>query len=1221
MLRRPPGEGRLVAQKRKVLLALAIILSPLIQIVDAQQQQPHQQQASPEQAPVANIIKDQIAVNQRDYSPASHFRHESPFEGTRAYGKLHATTSGSERAHGAPAWERDGSMTAAHQQPTNKNQPTNSHIPDDASALATLAPASSVRAPISPRHLPSVLAGAGLSSLQSARSLENWEVEDYILLATVDGHLYAVNRDTGDERWHLEAEQPVVETIHYRPNTSSLEDDNEHRRHPLDEYIWAVEPTHNGAVYVWTPSGFGTGLMNTGLTMKQLVDETPYAVHNQQVVYIGDKKSTLITVDAATGRVVKWFGQTGAQVDQSATCFSPSGRFIDDSEECSDSGTITLSRTEYTVQIQRLDDGRQLATLKYAEWGPNNFDNDLHQQYRATQDNRYFTSRHDGRVYALMYPSGMSSFALRFPVPVARVFDVARPEDAPHGSNPELVLLPQPTPPVQDQVSAHDRSQSVLLNESSWGSWYAMSGWSYPLIIDAPKAQINKRDSRERAKISVLDDPRLNEALVGVHVLGNARSMPQRPTSYLPGLPSPPEHHEDDENMSQVPTPVPDFSTEPLSIVDKLGMLPQYATDSAKDFFSNPMLVLVFIYVVFRYYRNISRWARGKLLEPEHPLLHIQPSEPSSDHAVKAAERNVDTVRVDKAEDMTLGEANPARQVVPEVIADVGVTDQPVAQPDATAEDPAQPPQEQTPVEIESPEKKKKAHRGRRGGVKHRKGAKKVRENSGFSAENGSPEREDDIPGIQNIGMPQKLAPDVTTMPNDPEDVSGPIVKIGRIEVNHDEQLGVGSNGTVVFAGTFYGRKVAVKRMLTQFSDIATQETQFLLESDSHNNVIRYHAMESNDNFTYIALELCQASLADIIGKPHLYPELAYAGEMDLPRVLLQIASGVAHLHSMGIVHRDLKPQNVLVNMGNNGRPRVLVSDFGLCKKLEGGHSSFKPTADHAAGTLGWRAPELLLDDGSQNQPMTMTSSHSDSSSQLINSDAVSTRRHTRAIDVFSLGLVFFYVLTKGQHPFDCGDRYMREVNIRKGKYSLDPLNNLGPETHEAKALISVMIQSNPKDRPSAKEVTAHPFFWTAEERLEFLCVVSDYFELEPRDPMSEYLEELESYAPEVCKGDFLKQLPPAFIESLGKQRKYTGSRMLDLLRALRNKRRHYGDLNEPLQKMVGPMPEGYLWFWTRRFPNLIIICWHVVQALGLDRTGTFKGFFKQRKPEDGDAL
>ena len=380
--------------------------------------------------------------------------------------------------------------------------------------------------------------------------------------------------------------------------------------------------------------------------------------------------------------------------------------------------------------------------------------------------------------------------------------------------------------------------------------------------------------------------------------------------------------------------------------------------------------------------------------------------------------------------------------------------------------------------------------------------------------------------------------------------------------------------------------------------------------------MIRYFAQQQRAAFLYIALELCQASLADIVQKPSQFRELAQAGERDMPAVLYQIANGLSHLHSLRIVHRDLKPQNILVNMGKDGRPRLLVSDFGLCKKLEGGESSFGATTAHAAGTSGWRAPELLLDDDAPGGPMTIdphSSLHSASGSGVVGAELAgpNQRRVTRAIDIFSLGLVFYYVLTKGFHPFDCGDRYMREVNIRKGKYSLEHLESLGDYSYEAKDLISSMLCSNPKQRPSARDVMSHPFFWNAKKRLSFLCDVSDHFEKEVRDPPSDALRTLENNAREVIRGDFQKQMPKEFIDSLGKQRKYTGDRLLDLLRALRNKRNHYEDMPESLRRTVGPLPEGYLGFWTRRFPNLLISCWNVVWDVGWDETDRFREYYQ----------
>ena len=42
-------------------------------------------------------------------------------------------------------------------------------------------------------------------------------------------------------------------------------------------------------------------------------------------------------------------------------------------------------------------------------------------------------------------------------------------------------------------------------------------------------------------------------------------------------------------------------------------------------------------------------------------------------------------------------------------------------------------------------------------------------------------------------------------------------------------------------------------------------------------------------------------------------------------------------------------------------------------------------------------------------------------------------------MDIFSLGCVFYYILSKGEHPF--GKRYEREKNILNQKNSLNMLD------------------------------------------------------------------------------------------------------------------------------------------------------------------------------------
>lgn len=130
-----------------------------------------------------------------------------------------------------------------------------------------------------------------------------------------------------------------------------------------------------------------------------------------------------------------------------------------------------------------------------------------------------------------------------------------------------------------------------------------------------------------------------------------------------------------------------------------------------------------------------------------------------------------------------------------------------------------------------------------------------------------------------------------------------------------------------------------------------------LRESDTHENVVRYFCTEADRQFRYIAVELCAATLQDYIeGKNS--SELKQL--ISVKEVLYQSTAGLSHLHHLNIVHRDIKPQNVLISLPDNkNRVRALISDFGLCKKMNVGKASFSKRSG-VTGTDGWIAPEMI---------------------------------------------------------------------------------------------------------------------------------------------------------------------------------------------------------------------------------------------------------------------
>jgi len=398
------------------------------------------------------------------------------------------------------------------------------------------------------------------------------------------------------------------------------------------------------------------------------------------------------------------------------------------------------------------------------------------------------------------------------------------------------------------------------------------------------------------------------------------------------------------------------------------------------------------------------------------------------------------------------------------------------------------------------------------------------------------------------------------------------ITRVGRMIVGPDK-LGTGSAGTVVYEGELDGRKVAVKRILQQFYDLARKEIDALIASDEHPNVVRCFAMEEDGDFLYLALERCNYNLNDYILAPGTKTKLIDL-KTGLPtphcmEIMRDIVNGLAFLHTVGIVHRDLKPQNVLLTPALKAK----VSDMGLSKQLGAEQSSFEGTG---FGSAGWQAAEVLRRDGS---------------------------RLTRSVDIFSLGCVLFYCMTGGEHPY--GVHYERDGNIMLARPRLRSLGRLPVALN----MIRIMISVDPSQRPSSAGVAAHPFWWSGETSLNFLMATSNFMENHDRMPDQGLLQEFESYSGEAFGKEWDKQLGPLLNEDGGKFRRYNWKTLRDLLRIIRNKYSHFRELPTTLQEMLGSQPETYFAYFRERFPGLLLACFKF-GCLFLSQEPDFKKYF-----------
>ena len=173
------------------------------------------------------------------------------------------------------------------------------------------------------------------------------------------------------------------------------------------------------------------------------------------------------------------------------------------------------------------------------------------------------------------------------------------------------------------------------------------------------------------------------------------------------------------------------------------------------------------------------------------------------------------------------------------------------------------------------------------------------------------------------------------------------------------EEIGHGGYGTV-YVGCIGDERVAVKLLRASAFESARRLSSFenevsLLTQAQHPNVVRALGQ----------------SMVVLNGQPHpaLVMELMPGGSLETyihhrsatslpltPAVqhgfTLDVARGLAHLHSQNVLHRDVKPANILLEGGST--PRAKVADFGVATR-----SSIEQTAK--VGTLRYIAPEVFF--------------------------------------------------------------------------------------------------------------------------------------------------------------------------------------------------------------------------------------------------------------------
>ncbi|XP_057706518.1 wee1-like protein kinase 1-B [Corythoichthys intestinalis] len=262
------------------------------------------------------------------------------------------------------------------------------------------------------------------------------------------------------------------------------------------------------------------------------------------------------------------------------------------------------------------------------------------------------------------------------------------------------------------------------------------------------------------------------------------------------------------------------------------------------------------------------------------------------------------------------------------------------------------------------------------------------------------------------------------------------------------EKIGSGQFGCVFkcvkrLDGCVYAIKRSTKPLFGSVDNQFTMREVFAhAVLAQHPNVVRYYSSWVEDNHLLIQIEYCDSgTLFDVI--EYNSKHLNFMSEPELKDLLLQVARGLECIHSMSLVHMDIKPSNIFISRKSrsscNNLDEDMLTSSVVYKIGDLGHVTQVTSPQVEEGDSRYLPNEVLQEDYSN---------------------------LTKA-DVFSLALTV--VSASGAEALPSNGQKWHE--IRQGELPIGPCR-FSQEFH---SLLKLMINPDPKKRPSASDIIRHP--------------------------------------------------------------------------------------------------------------------------------------------------
>lgn len=224
-------------------------------------------------------------------------------------------------------------------------------------------------------------------------------------------------------------------------------------------------------------------------------------------------------------------------------------------------------------------------------------------------------------------------------------------------------------------------------------------------------------------------------------------------------------------------------------------------------------------------------------------------------------------------------------------------------------------------------------------------------------------------------------------------------------------------------------------------------EIQIMQDID-HPNVIDLVEVHESQNSLYVVMELLEGGEIFSLSKGKLDNESTFS-------IVKNILLALVAMDELGIMHRDLKPDNIILKYKDVSIPEntLKLVDFGLATYQNVEEYLFK-----RCGTPGFVAPEV------------------------INAKKGVNVHYSTKCDVFSVGIIFFFMLT-GKIPYDGKDFESVLENNKRAKinFNVKELKKVNPVALD---LLKKMLKLDPAERLTAEECLEHEYLANGEETI-----------------------------------------------------------------------------------------------------------------------------------------